>query len=67
MAERDTGASNRRTATTPAVPSRDAGQESDDEPRIEMHDDDPLDCYAGCLDTGGDLHKRVRELHQEWA
>jgi hypothetical protein len=28
--------------------------------------DETVDCYSGCLNTGGDLRRQISELRDEW-
>lgn len=67
--------SSKHQVTIPVRAFRTAGLEPGDTLRVEAEGagrvvltriDDLLDRYSGCLDTGGDLRKRVEGLREEW-
>ena len=78
MAEKvknQTKVSSKHQVTIPAAPFRMAGFEPGDTLRVEAEGagrvvltrvGELIDRYSGCLDTGGDLRKRVDGLRDEW-
>jgi bifunctional DNA-binding transcriptional regulator/antitoxin component of YhaV-PrlF toxin-antitoxin module len=70
-----TKVSSKHQVTIPAVPFRKAGFEPGDTLRVEAEGagrvvltrvGELIDRYSGCLDTGGDLRRRVDGLRDEW-
>jgi len=78
MAEKvknQTRVSSKHEVTISACAFRTAGLESGDTLKVEAEGagrvvltrvDELVDRYSGCLDTGGDLRKRVEGLREEW-
>lgn len=78
MAEKvkdQTKISSKHQVTIPARAFRTAGFAPGDTLRVEAEGagrvvltriDELVDCYSGCLETGGDLRKRVEGLRGEW-
>ncbi len=67
--------STKHQVTIPVGPFRAAGFEPGDALRVEAEGagrvvltrlGDLLDRYSGCIDTGGELGKRVGGLREEW-
>jgi bifunctional DNA-binding transcriptional regulator/antitoxin component of YhaV-PrlF toxin-antitoxin module len=70
-----TRVSSKHQVTIPAGAFRSAGFEVGDQLKVESEGtgrvvltrvDALVDDYAGCLETGGDLRKRVEGLREEW-
>jgi bifunctional DNA-binding transcriptional regulator/antitoxin component of YhaV-PrlF toxin-antitoxin module len=68
-------ASSTQQITIPIGAASEAGLGESDVVRVEAQGrgrvliarvDDPVDEYAGCLSTGGELGRTVRGLRQEW-
>lgn len=78
MAEKvknQTRVSSKHQVTIPASPFRQAGFEPGDTLRVEAEGagrvvltriDELVDCYSGCLDTGGSLREQIDGLRDEW-